>query len=818
MDIRAHFPTRKASGVKPVKKIIEDAAKSSPIGSHRNLPPATLRVKKPVSIGSLVELGIGKISPRSRPNSAKKVSEDVVESSLVESVLTPPPAATALRVRKRIVIATPEELGVGKAALPALSGVDSVKEVVAKPSTSSPSVESIIRPLRVKKSDSIVVTGASENAKSDLLSRLASSKKSDKESVEKGKTPSKTSLEFRNDPKRRELEKQFQASVDHLQRSPVKLQLSPFYSPHKTSLTTAQGRAQLGNAHVRKQLFGKASGDVIPPVETPIDPIPPANSPAKCLKAGDEASSSEQPAETDSGLDGDQSIHQPPQTPVKNRLCSALPQRSPGKRMLLFSPSKGLVKASLPTASSVHSNATCEGLPANVTSAQDAYTLRLAEQNSSVKRKAEYDRSDIKKRVEEFRALTSKSRERRQEGSSLLASLPPLNLMEKKRVADDIRQCPASDSSILPLPVGFRKYQKLFEKLDSLVSLNRRQISYFDKIRDNSHMQEMTAKLFGRPLEYTDLGQIKAIFPEAFLFRIEKPTNSGIGLSSVSIEQEQMAILIRNDTASDTDSFLAEPAPSDLFRRAARFEAALLDIVHRKHAAFIAALTPALYVERSQIVAWHPKFLSGLDAVELPEPAAMPQFARPRIGLTKAEVFARMTATTPESLLPRDGADVSESAAVVPQPVQPTTPALALHPTLKKLDPAFLLRVQANAAKRLAKVITRDPLVEKELKMLERIPAMGRIISNIFTDEKKTCLALKDLLKSLRDSMPSPKLGIEEFNQHVLLLLKIFKGKWLEEVELPLTAGKYVKIHDPSVDLKKIEAIVKEEMDIRRKL
>ena len=227
-------------------------------------------------------------------------------------------------------------------------------------------------------------------------------------------------------------------------------------------------------------------------------------------------------------------------------------------------------------------------------------------------------------------------------------------------------------------------------------------------------------------MEYEDLGVIKSILPEAFIFNVEKSTVPG--LSSLSADKEQMAVFMRDDTKpDDAECFLSEASTSDLVRRRNKFHQALLDVVFREHAAFLASLTPPLVIANANINNWHPKF--PLDSVPLPRPAKLPALSQPKIGLTPAEVFALQRNTTHHSLLPRH----SDAFAVDIRPPQPTT-APAFNPILKKIDPAFLARVQANQAKREARIVTRDPQIDKRMKMVERLPVMCRIILKYVID------------------------------------------------------------------------------------
>lgn len=92
------------------------------------------------------------------------------------------------------------------------------------------------------------------------------------------------------------------------------------------------------------------------------------------------------------------------------RTCEAAEDvtRSPGKRVLLFSPSKGSVHSVIKTAAHLHSDSVREGLSAAIGGdSKDAFAYRLAEIGST-KRKAEYDRSEIRKKIAKVAATKTK--------------------------------------------------------------------------------------------------------------------------------------------------------------------------------------------------------------------------------------------------------------------------------------------------------------------------------------------------------------------------------------------------------------------------
>ena len=65
------------------------------------------------------------------------------------------------------------------------------------------------------------------------------------------------------------------------------------------------------------------------------------------------------------------------------------------------------------------------------------------------------------------------------------------------------------------------------------------------------------------------------------------------------------------------------------------------------------------------------------------------------------------------------------------------------------------LQIRAKEAAKAELQITRDPLKEKQLEMMSRLPDFVRILRNYFVVEKKAVLPWDDVVQKLSDSHPS---------------------------------------------------------------
>lgn len=195
--------------------------------------------------------------------------------------------------------------------------------------------------------------------------------------------------------------KDFRTKCDNLQRTPEKLVQSPFYSPHKSHLTTAQVSANIRNQSVRRQLFGETS---TPSLED--DMYTSSGSIPSTAKELVEKSTGSSLNEQDSGL-----IVLPPitapspilKTPQKGSRNNEANLLSPGKKMSLFSPQKGHVYSYVKTAADVHAEAVCKDVP-GANDPKDARMRELYDKEGSSKRKADFDRENVKKRLELFKS------------------------------------------------------------------------------------------------------------------------------------------------------------------------------------------------------------------------------------------------------------------------------------------------------------------------------------------------------------------------------------------------------------------------------
>ncbi|NXT39320.1 CDT1 factor, partial [Pelecanoides urinatrix] len=323
----------------------------------------------------------------------------------------------------------------------------------------------------------------------------------------------------------------------------------------------------------------------------------------------------------------------------------------------------------------------------------------------------------------------------------------------------------------LTLPYKFKVLAEMFRSVDTIAGMlfNRAETITFAKVKQG--VQDMMRKQF----EERHVGQIKAVYPTSYRLRQEKniPTfGNGVKKSDYQLTLEPV---LGEEEKVDGRPHLSA---SRLLERRKEFNRNLVNIVKQHHKAFLAALSPPMVVPEEKLTRWHPRF--NVDKVPDISPAELPRPPQEDRLTTAQEVLSTargMLTPKMEKALANLALRTAEAGAgepVVSKAPSPASTSSALRGVSQALlervsnsvlavtpvpggpacvSPHLLLpKIRAKEAQKLQALMTREPQQEERLAMLGRLPAMARILRNIFVAEKKQALTLEVACARMADS------------------------------------------------------------------
>ncbi|XP_037797635.1 DNA replication factor Cdt1-like isoform X1 [Penaeus monodon] len=377
-------------------------------------------------------------------------------------------------------------------------------------------------------------------------------------------------------------------------------------------------------------------------------------------------------------------------------------------------------------------------------------------------------------------------------------------------------------SEELVLPYKYRFLKDMFRAVDTVVSLlhNRHEVITYSKLKPA--VQEMMRRAF----EERHLGQIKTVFPLAYIFKQERRNKAkNVASNDVSKGPYELTVTSNMDykgvSASQNLMSKFNCAPADNFPKFRKmdsvvlverrniFHNSLIDFVRDHHAEFLMTLEPPIS-SVGAIKRWHPEFaledLPDIEEAALPQPPTMEKLETAKDVLEKAQDLF--------SLNHRLEKAVTEAAEKTPVPVAKTAPSLSAAPVstciaLKGVSSSLLEKIRAREALKAAREMTRSCGENKELEMLSRLPEISRIIRNTFVTEKKAALPWEVVAAKVTASYSS-MLGGNEVDSHLELLIKEIPG-WCTVHNV--RSGRFLKINKNeqlcSVE-EKLQAIIKQ--------
>uniref|UniRef100_A0A8C0ERR5 Chromatin licensing and DNA replication factor 1 n=1 Tax=Bubo bubo TaxID=30461 RepID=A0A8C0ERR5_BUBBB len=320
----------------------------------------------------------------------------------------------------------------------------------------------------------------------------------------------------------------------------------------------------------------------------------------------------------------------------------------------------------------------------------------------------------------------------------------------------------------LTLPYKFKVLAEMFRSVDTIAGMlfNRAETVTFAKVKQG--VQDMMRKQF----EERHVGQIKAVYPTSYRLRQEKniPTfGNGMRKSDYQLTLEPVLGEV------DGRPYLSA---SRLLARRKEFNRNLVNIVKQHHKAFLAALSPPMVVPEEK--------LTRCTAQEVLSAA------RGMLSPKMEKALANLALRT---------AEAGAGEPVVSKAPSPASTSSAL----KGVSQALLERIRAKEAQKLQALMTRDPRQEERLAMLGRLPAMARILRNVFVAEKKPALTMEVACARMADSYDAQMLP-GEMEKHLRLFAELLPD-WVRIHTL--STDTYIKL-DKGKDLSLVtEALTK---------
>lgn len=220
-----------------------------------------------------------------------------------------------------------------------------------------------------------------------------------------------------------------------------------------------------------------------------------------------------------------------------------------------------------------------------------------------------------------------------------------------------------------------------------------------------------------RQFEQKNLGQMKTVYPTAFVFRQEK--NIPGNYDNQQRSKYHLTVECRLEEEADRDGSKGVeakgrgatsarstnmPSATTLLRRRKKFHCNLTEIAKKHHEAFLASLSPPLSIPDEKILRWHPAFaldtVPEIEAATLPAPPIKETYTTAKDVLTVAQGRLAPRVQAALASVGESGVDASgervravkreESAEEVKSDVS--------DPALKGVSPALLEKVHSVCA------------------------------------------------------------------------------------------------------------------------
>lgn len=347
--------------------------------------------------------------------------------------------------------------------------------------------------------------------------------------------------------------------------------------------------------------------------------------------------------------------------------------------------------------------------------------------------------------------------------------------------------------SSLFLPKKYKLLADTFTCMDRAMSLlmRQKQQTSFDRIRSSVELMS------GRRFDVKKLLQLKTAFPESFILKYDSSVSDKQQVSQLTTAL--VIIPTRKKDSSDSELMAIELKPSVVTSRKIEMHRKLIEVTKVEHEKFLQSLDPPIKVDNRKLAKWHRNF--PIDDVPdiVPDESFMPVNPHKKEEQTVDIVLQRMSVETSKSdvtVIPRTASSLSSSSSMSNKAGEKIKSG---H--LKGLDVAFVERIKAREAANTAKELTRSPVAEKKIVMLQESSTMIRTVRSYFVGEGKTTLLKDAVIRKIIDSSSS-FISYEEVDERLMYLTEVLPS-WI--MIFQVKKGSYVKVQNMNRKLTDLE-------------
>ena len=333
------------------------------------------------------------------------------------------------------------------------------------------------------------------------------------------------------------------------------------------------------------------------------------------------------------------------------------------------------------------------------------------------------------------------------------------------------------ETSSLFLPKKYKVLADTFSCMDRVVSLvmRQKQLTSFDRIRSSVELMS------GRRFDVKKLLQLKTIFPESFILKYDSSVSDKQQVSQLTTAL--VIIPTRRKDSADSELIPVELKPSVVTSRKNEMHRKLIEMTKKEHDKFLQSLDTPITVDNRKLAKWHRNF--PLDDVPdiVADESLMPANPHKKEDETVDIVLQRIRVEPPKS-------DTTVVPALSLPKAACSTGERIKSGALKGLDVAFVQRIRAKEAAKIAQELTRSPESEKKIAMLQESSSLIRTVRSYFVGEGKTTLLRDAVIRKIIDSSSS-FVSYEEVDQRLEYLTKVLP-EWI--MIFQVRKGSYVKV------------------------
>ncbi|XP_065065111.1 DNA replication factor Cdt1-like isoform X2 [Rhopilema esculentum] len=305
------------------------------------------------------------------------------------------------------------------------------------------------------------------------------------------------------------------------------------------------------------------------------------------------------------------------------------------------------------------------------------------------------------------------------------------------------------------LPQKYKSLLEMFRSVDSVLFLlyRRSETCTFERLKTS--VQSMLGKKFMEK----HLGQMKAVYPKGFTFRIEKKLRDLQGMPSkpqltIDANFEELVVSKAQERKDINQTVL-------ILRRN-KFESALVEITKKHHQKYLKKLN--LKIDDNDLQRWHPHF--KLEDVPDIEEASLPEFsfAKPITSVKDmlesnncipqvAKAFENVSKHSKKEKSEQSTSDPLQHSKVEKNKVARKEIDNDPNHILKGVSSDLLERIREKEMKKAELAMLRDPAQERRLVLLNQLPDIVRTLKTHFTIEKKAAIPLEDCSIKFSESM-----------------------------------------------------------------